>query len=97
MLDGVVELGEPSVVGPTALGAAAVKPIFVSDLHISQLEGLGVPIFGALCTPFGGLSVPDEILDFLERFLNVGFQFRTSGGTARSPAALPRDTDVMDM
>ena len=88
LLDGVVELGEPSIVGRIAVGAGAVKPIFVSDLHILHLEGQGMPVLGALCAPFCGLSVPDEILDFLERFLNVGFQFRTSPDDATPAEAV---------
>ena len=74
LLDRVVELAEPSVVGAISIGAAAVKPIFVSDLHIGHLEGLGMSILGALRAPFGGLGVAGEILDLFEGFLNVGIE-----------------------
>ena len=76
LLDGVVELRKPSIIGTIAVGAAAVEPVFVSDLHIRQLKRLRVPIFRTLRAPFCGVGVADKILNFLKSFLNVGFKLR---------------------
>jgi len=46
-------------------------------------------ILRALRAPFRGLGVPDEILDFLERFLNVGFEFRARCDDTAATKAVP--------
>jgi len=49
---------------------------------------LGVPILGALRPPFCGVGVADQILDFLERFLNVRFELRTCCDDATAAEAV---------
>ena len=47
-----------------------------------------MPIFRALRAPFCGFRVADQILDFLESFLNVGFELRTRGDDATAAEAV---------
>ena len=68
LLDGFVELGVTGVVA-----AGTVEPVFIADFDVGEMEGFGVAVFGALCSPLCGSGAGD-VLDLVEGVLDVGFE-----------------------
>src|SRR6266700_3677259 len=82
--DGIVEGGEAIIVA-----ARPIKEIFITDLHVLNVEWSRVPVSRSFCAP-GSTGAAGRILDFIQRILHKGVELRCADRNMRSIESVTR-------